>query len=94
MKNVHTVSLLVANCANQHHERLDGSGYPRGLKGDESIISARSLPLPMCLMPLLPIGFTVSPCCRIRDWKSFMRSREKVRQYDHRGFPQGDCHLS
>ena len=29
IKNVHTVSLLVANCAYQHHERLDGSGYPR-----------------------------------------------------------------
>lgn len=35
IKNVHTVSLLVANCAYQHHERLDGSGYPRGIKGDE-----------------------------------------------------------
>lgn len=27
----------------QHHERLDGSGYPRGLKGDEIIIEARIL---------------------------------------------------
>ncbi|MFJ8070268.1 HD-GYP domain-containing protein [Peribacillus sp. NPDC096447] len=35
IKNVQTVSLLVANCAYQHHERLDGSGYPRGIKGDE-----------------------------------------------------------
>ncbi|ATX78763.1 HDIG domain-containing protein [Mariprofundus aestuarium] len=25
----------VANIAYQHHERLDGSGYPQGLKGDE-----------------------------------------------------------
>ncbi|MFC1747192.1 HD domain-containing phosphohydrolase [Pseudomonadota bacterium] len=25
----------------QHHERLDGSGYPQGLKGDEIIIEAR-----------------------------------------------------
>lgn len=29
------VSLLSAHVAFQHHERLDGSGYPRGLKGDE-----------------------------------------------------------
>lgn len=94
IKNVHTVSLLVANCAYQHHERLDGSGYPRGIKGMKSFISARSLLLPMCLMPLLPIGFTVRPCCRIGDWKSFMAGSEKIRQYDHRGFPQGDCHLS
>lgn len=27
--------LLVAHCALQHHERLDGSGYPRGIKSDE-----------------------------------------------------------
>ena len=27
--------LLVAHCAYQHHERLDGSGYPRGLKEDK-----------------------------------------------------------
>lgn len=27
----------------QHHERLDGSGYPRGLKGDEIIYTARIL---------------------------------------------------
>lgn len=25
----------------QHHERLDGSGYPRGLKGNETLIGAR-----------------------------------------------------
>lgn len=27
--------LLVAHCAYQHHERLDGSGYPRGIKETE-----------------------------------------------------------
>lgn len=27
----------------QHHERLDGSGYPRGLKGEEILLSARVL---------------------------------------------------
>lgn len=29
------ISLLSAHCALQHHERYDGTGYPRGLKGDE-----------------------------------------------------------
>jgi len=29
------ISLLSAHVAFQHHERLDGSGYPRGLKGKE-----------------------------------------------------------
>jgi HD-GYP domain-containing protein (c-di-GMP phosphodiesterase class II) len=27
----------------QHHERLDGSGYPRGLKGDDILLEARIL---------------------------------------------------
>ncbi len=30
-----TIPLLSAHCALQHHERLDGSGYPRGLSGDQ-----------------------------------------------------------
>ncbi|REE92812.1 HD-GYP domain-containing protein (c-di-GMP phosphodiesterase class II) [Paenibacillus taihuensis] len=30
----HDISLLSAHCALQHHERYDGSGYPRKLKGD------------------------------------------------------------
>jgi response regulator RpfG family c-di-GMP phosphodiesterase len=31
----------VAEAVRQHHERLDGSGYPRGLKGDEILLEAR-----------------------------------------------------
>ncbi len=33
----------LANIIYQHHERLDGSGYPRGLKGDEIVIEAKIL---------------------------------------------------
>jgi HD-GYP domain-containing protein (c-di-GMP phosphodiesterase class II) len=33
LKDEPNVPLLAAHCALQHHERLDGSGYPRGLKG-------------------------------------------------------------
>jgi PAS domain S-box-containing protein/putative nucleotidyltransferase with HDIG domain len=33
----------VAEAVRQHHERLDGSGYPRGLKGDEIALEARIL---------------------------------------------------
>ncbi len=29
------ISLISAHCAFQHHERFDGTGYPRGLKGKE-----------------------------------------------------------
>lgn len=35
LRNLYSVSLLVAHCAFQHHERLDGSGYPRGLVSAE-----------------------------------------------------------
>jgi putative nucleotidyltransferase with HDIG domain len=31
----------VANIVLQHHERLDGSGYPNGLEGDNILIEAR-----------------------------------------------------
>ena len=33
----------VAEIVHQHHERLDGSGYPRGLKGDDILLEARIL---------------------------------------------------
>ena len=31
----------IANIVLQHHERIDGSGYPRGLKGDEILIESQ-----------------------------------------------------
>ncbi|MBU8880810.1 HD-GYP domain-containing protein [Bacillus sp. FJAT-29790] len=31
LKKVQTIPLLVAHCAYQHHERMNGSGYPRGI---------------------------------------------------------------
>ena len=33
--------VLAVNVAHYHHERIDGSGYPKGLKGDEIPIEAR-----------------------------------------------------
>jgi HD-GYP domain-containing protein (c-di-GMP phosphodiesterase class II) len=33
----------IAETVYQHHERLDGSGYPRGLKGNRIIMEARIL---------------------------------------------------
>jgi putative nucleotidyltransferase with HDIG domain len=35
LRKVHEIPIPVAHCALQHHERIDGAGYPRGLKGDE-----------------------------------------------------------
>jgi HD-GYP domain-containing protein (c-di-GMP phosphodiesterase class II) len=33
----------VSRAVLQHHERMDGTGYPSGLKGDEIIVEARIL---------------------------------------------------
>lgn len=33
----------LAETIHQHHERMDGSGYPRGLKGDEILFESRIL---------------------------------------------------
>lgn len=37
------ISSLVAHMAWQHHEKFDGSGYPRGLQGEEILSYARLL---------------------------------------------------
>lgn len=41
LKEQPNLPLSVAHCAFQHHERIDGSGYPRGIKGDEISEGAR-----------------------------------------------------
>ncbi|AZS16638.1 HD-GYP domain-containing protein [Paenibacillus lutimineralis] len=35
LKDEPGIPLKAAHCAYQHHERINGGGYPRGLKGDE-----------------------------------------------------------
>ncbi|OXM13146.1 HD-GYP domain-containing protein [Paenibacillus herberti] len=35
LRKQHDLSLLSAHCALQHHERYDGSGYPRGIRQNE-----------------------------------------------------------
>jgi HD-GYP domain-containing protein (c-di-GMP phosphodiesterase class II) len=42
LKNVES-SWPLAGIVHQHHERMDGSGYPRNLKGDEILMEARIL---------------------------------------------------
>lgn len=35
LRKYHDISIVSAHCAFQHHERFNGSGYPRGLKENE-----------------------------------------------------------
>ncbi len=53
----------VAEIVWQHHERMDGSGYPRGLKGDELLLESR----------ILAVADTVEAMCSQRPhrppWK-------------------------
>ncbi|MBN1365767.1 MAG: response regulator [Syntrophaceae bacterium] len=42
LKNVET-SWPLAQIVQQHHERMDGSGYPQNLKGDDILMEARIL---------------------------------------------------
>ncbi|WP_203362189.1 HD-GYP domain-containing protein [Bacillus sp. REN10] len=35
LRKEHTIPLPAAHCAYQHHERINGTGYPRGLVGDQ-----------------------------------------------------------
>ncbi|WP_058306826.1 HD-GYP domain-containing protein [Gracilibacillus massiliensis] len=35
LRKTPSIPLLVAHCAYQHHERLDGSGYPRGIQNQD-----------------------------------------------------------
>ncbi|MEQ6389585.1 HD-GYP domain-containing protein [Bacillaceae bacterium S4-13-58] len=34
LRKTANIPLVAAHCAYQHHERINGSGYPRGIKGD------------------------------------------------------------
>lgn len=41
LKNIFHVNEHIVNCALQHHERFDGAGYPKGLKGREISLNGR-----------------------------------------------------
>jgi putative nucleotidyltransferase with HDIG domain len=42
LKNLNFM-IPVAEIVREHHERIDGSGYPQGLKGDQILMEARIL---------------------------------------------------
>lgn len=53
---------VVCEWAGNHHERLDGSGYPRGLKGRRLICLHGSLRLRMCFRRSPKQGHIAAAC--------------------------------
>ena len=49
----------IAETIYQHHERMDGSGYPRGLKGEEILLEAR----------ILSVADVFDAICRFRSYR-------------------------
>jgi HD-GYP domain-containing protein (c-di-GMP phosphodiesterase class II) len=58
LKSRVSLSFLSAHIAYEHHEREDGSGYPRGLKGDQIHIFAK--------ITSVADSYDAMTCCRAR----------------------------
>lgn len=66
----------VANMVRQHHEKVDGSGYPRGLKGEEIILGAR----------ILAVADVVEAMVSHRPYRSALSVEEAIKEIkDNRG---------
>ncbi|BBN87326.1 MULTISPECIES: HD domain-containing phosphohydrolase [Azospira] len=66
----------IAQMVRQHHERLDGSGYPQGLKGDEISLEAR----------IIAVADVVEAMSSDRPYRAALgleAAKEEIRQ--HRG---------
>lgn len=62
----------LAETVYQHHERLDGSGYPRGLKGDEILLSAR----------IIGVADIVEAMCSHRPYRPALGLTEALEELD------------
>ena len=61
----------VAEMVLQHHERLDGSGYPNGLRGDEILPEARVMAVADTYEAMISIARIARGCPRRRRSPSF-----------------------
>ncbi|OPX17629.1 hypothetical protein BXT86_05495 [candidate division WOR-3 bacterium 4484_100] len=62
----------VAEIVYQHHERIDGSGYPRGLKGDEILAEAK----------ILAVADVVDAMCSHRPYRSALGISEALEELE------------
>src|ERR1700744_5444335 len=60
----------------QHHERLDGSGYPGGISGDDIILEAR----------IIAVADIVDSMCSDRPWRKALPQEVALKELtDGRG---------
>ncbi len=65
-----------ADIALQHHERINGTGYPRGLKGDDIRLESR----------IVAVADVVEAMCSHRPYRPRLPLREAVREiHENRG---------
>jgi len=63
----------VAEVALEHHERLDGSGYPQGLKGDAIGIEAR----------IMAVADVVEAMCSHRPYRASLGIEAALAEIEH-----------
>ncbi|NTW52712.1 MAG: PAS domain S-box protein [Chlorobiaceae bacterium] len=68
--------LPIARIIRQHHERMDGSGYPQGLKGDDILVEAR----------IIAVADTLESMSSHRPYRSALGVEAAIREIEtHRG---------
>ncbi|MEW6138870.1 MAG: HD domain-containing phosphohydrolase [Thermodesulfobacteriota bacterium] len=66
----------LAEIALQHHERIDGSGYPRGLKGEEMLLESR----------IIAVADVVEAMSSHRPYRPALDLRDAIKEiWEHRG---------
>ncbi len=68
LKRMKGISVMVRNAVYEHHENVDGSGYPRGLAGEEISMAAR----------IIHIADVYDALVSERCYKKAMRSDDAV----------------
>ncbi|WP_442603000.1 HD-GYP domain-containing protein [Paenibacillus sp. KN14-4R] len=82
LKSKREYSLLIAHCAFQHHEAIDGTGMPRGLKGEDIHLYAKIVAVANAYDNLLfnqMDGKNMLPheaCEHMMGWSNTMLDRE------------------
>ena len=69
----------IAQAVLQHHERLDGSGYPNGLKAEDMLLKLKYWQLQTWWKPWLHIDPTGLHWALIRHWRKYQRTWQALR---------------